>query len=192
MHLSESDRRALSITLWTREYLRHVGRTPAGQLLWSEDEVAILQSCRNDRRGLESALAPRTPKAIQRKLAKLGLLKPRGLWASDQVQRFKLPYRAGAPVGDIALEVEKTKHQVWNKACQIRIRRPRRPPKETGFLVVDRIRRRAFELRLSMNDLDALAQTRRYFRDPRHLNWTYIGRALKVLGGRMTASWPDH
>src|SRR3546814_9658602 len=68
-------------------------------------------------------------------------------------------------------------------------RRPRRAPKQTGMLLVDSVRQRAFECRLSMRDLDAFVGKKHYFAGPRYIDWRALQRAIRILGGRPVVCW---
>ncbi|SCW94761.1 hypothetical protein SAMN02927924_04571 [Sphingobium faniae] len=70
-------------------------------------------------------------------------------------------------------------------------RRPRRAPKPTGMPLVDSIRKRAFEFRLSMTDLDVFVGRTRYFVSPHYRDWRALQRAMAILGGRSAISWPN-
>src|SRR3546814_1456405 len=78
----------------------------------------------------------------------------------------------------------RSRRQIWSKASHMRCRRPRRAPKQTGMLLVDSVRQRAFECRLSMRDLDAFVGKKHYFAGPRYIDWRALQRAIRILGGR--------
>lgn len=98
----------------------------------------------------------------------------------------------GVPISEIVeLLPGKTARQIWSKAFHCRIQRPRRPPKTTGLDPVDAIRRRAFDLNMSMVDLDMIAGRCCYFRRPRRTDWKAIQRVLPHLGGVAVVRWPE-
>jgi hypothetical protein len=89
-----------------------------------------------------------------------------------------------------ALFPGKTAKQIWRRAAYSGWRRPRKPPKATGLMADDLVRARAFVHRLTLRDLAALSRTRGYFlRKPSQTNWKNIGKAVKVLEGRMSIVW---
>lgn len=99
------------------------------------------------------------------------------------------PYKAGVPIGDIVVKVgDRTKVQIYGKASHLKIRRPRKPPKQTGMRIVDLIRRRAFDQGYTMTELDSWVG-RRYFVAPTKLDPWAISRALSILGGSIIAVW---
>jgi hypothetical protein len=63
----------------------------------------------------------------------------------------------------------KTPKQIWSKASHMRYRRPRCPPKLTGHPLIDSLRRRAYDLRITMAELDAFVGRKRYFAGVRHI-----------------------
>jgi hypothetical protein len=70
--------------------------------------------------------------------------------------------------------------------------KPKTCPKVLGIPILDAIRHRAFELNYSFSDLDAECHSRRYFQTtPRRINWKYVSRAIKYLGGTATVQWTD-
>ncbi|HWK33518.1 MAG TPA: hypothetical protein VNR51_07545 [Hyphomicrobium sp.] len=83
--------------------------------------------------------------------------------------------------------------QIAGKAKHMGLRRPRRKLSATGHALVDCIRERAFDLRLSMVDLDAMAKTKKYFQKAAwqsgSLNRKALLRAIEALGGEVSIRW---
>jgi hypothetical protein len=132
----------------------------------------------------------RTTAPIQHKAQRLGLVRPLRIWSEGEFAAMKPLYVRGAPMAQILERLDdKTKQQVWSKAASRKLRRPRQAPCLTGFPVIDTIRRRAFDLNLSMADLDALVGRRRYFQRPRRLDWAAVQRILPHLGGCADVVW---
>ena len=174
-----------------REWMRRHGRTPAGQLLWSDAEVALLYEHYPDYATLVRLLPHRTRKAIGLKVAKLGLAGPLKVWADDEVFRFKPPYRGGVPVAEILpLLNQKTTTQLYGAAWKRRIRRPRRRPKLVGVPILDSIRQRAFDMNITLTELDEATGVKGYFTSPRSLRWRPILKAIDILGGKAVVRWP--
>lgn len=99
-------------------------------------------------------------------------------------------YVRGDPIDDIVASLEgKTKKQVWAKASRWKIRRPRRRPKLLELPIIDEVRQRAFDLQLTMRDLDEIAGSRPYFRKPRYYNWKALDTAIQWLGGTPRVAW---
>ena len=99
-------------------------------------------------------------------------------------------YVRGDPIEDVVVLLDgKTKRQVWAKAAQRKIRRPRRRPKLLDLPVIDDIRQRAFDLQLTMRDLDEIAGSGAYFRKPSYYNWKALAAAIQWLGGTPRVAW---
>jgi hypothetical protein len=83
--------------------------------------------------------------------------------------------------------------QIAAKARHIGVRRMRRKLNATGHPLIDMIRDRAFDLRLSMVDLDAMAGTKRYFQKSSWCNGRPNRKALlqavEALGGEVSIRW---
>lgn len=175
--------------------LRHIERTGytiAGDPVWTEAEIANLRACYPDREAAHAALRRRTPGAIAKKAWRLGLALSRRVWIKDDVFRLRRPYVTGVPIaGLVEMFPGKSRSQIWKKAQHMGYRRPRRPPKLTGMPLVDCIRQRAFECRLSMTDLDAFIGRKRYFVSPRYENWQALQKAMEILGGAPKVHWPN-
>lgn len=193
MHLSKQQRAALNAAAVNRAYMAKTGMTYSGQPLWTPKEIAILRRLYPDYQALVRALPKRTRKAIESKVWRCGLAKPRRIWSEPDFGIMKPLYVRGAPMTAILNRLpSKTARQVWSKAANRKIRRPRRPPQPTGFAPVDAVRRRAFDLHISMTDLDAMAGRRNYFRSPRGIDWSAVQRVLPYLGGQAAVSWHEN
>jgi len=190
MQLSKAQRGALNSAARNRAHMRRTGTTYAGQRLWSPDELEALRAHRGDVAGQIRAIPTRTPKAIEMKRKRMGLVKPLRVWSERQVRTMKPPYVDGAPVSGIAALTYKTNRQVWAKAARCRLRRPKKPPKIVGIPLYDKIRRRAFDLHLSMRDLAEMTGSRSYFHGGSAIiNWKAVLRAVDNLDGELVVRW---
>jgi hypothetical protein len=171
--------------------MARTGRTLAGQTLWTCAEVKLLCRFYPDYKRACAALPGRSFNAIKSKAFRLGITRPLRVWSDDDLERLKGPYRQGMPIREImALLLGKTAKQIWRRAAHSGWRRPRKPPKATGLMADDTVRARAFAHRLTLRDLADLSRTRGYFlRKPSRTNWRNIGKAVKVLEGRMSIVW---
>jgi len=158
MQLSRQQRAAFNAAAVNRVYMRKTGLTYAGQRLWTALEMETLRRLHPDYGALVRALPRRTRNAIEKKAQKLGLSKPRRVWNEAEFRLMKPLYVRGAPMQSILdLLPGKTAKQVWAKASGRGIRRPRTRPRNTGLAPVDAVRQRAFELYMSMAELDEAA-----------------------------------
>lgn len=190
MQLSRQQRAAMTSAAVNRAYMARTGLTYSGQRVWTIEEIAILRNLHPDYGALVQALPGRTLGAIQNKAQRLHLVRPRRIWSEGEFTIMKPLYARGVPMADILERLDrKTSKQVWAKASGRSIRRPRRVPCLTGHAPVDAVRRRAFDLHMSMADLDAIAGRRGYFQRPRRIDWSAVQRVLPHLGGRVEVCW---
>lgn len=190
MKLTRHQRASLAGAAASREWMRRHGKNPSGHALWSEAEVDLLRLHYPDYTRLVELLPHRTRKAIEMKVAKLGLARPLRIWSDGEVRNFKPPYQDGALVADILpLLNEKSATQLYGAASRRRVRRPRRRPKILGVAILDSIRQRAFDMHISLSDLDEATGQKDYFSHPTSLRWSAIRKAIRVLGGQPVVHW---
>lgn len=171
-------------------HIQRTGCTIAGTPVWTTGELEALRLLYPDKQALTAALPRRTAGAIAHKARKIGLAPPLRIWTSVNAAQLRRPYVAGVPVATLTqMFPGKSKRQIWGKAFAMGYRRPRRPPKSTGMPLVDCIRNRAFELRITMTELDSFVARKRYFVSPRHMDWTALQRAMTLLGGTPVVRW---
>lgn len=153
MILSYGQMRGLHGRMVLLRHIERTGCTIAGDPVWTETEIANLRRCYPDHEAAQAALPRRTLKAIATKARRLGLVPPRCVWTEEEAFRLRKPYMAGVPIADlIEMFPGRSRSQIWKKAQSMGYRRPRRPPKLTGMPLIDSVRHRAFECRLSMTD----------------------------------------
>lgn len=192
MRLSSAQRRGLDGKAAILRHIDRTGRTIAGDLVWSEREISNLRGIYPNKTALAATLPGRTQAAFRQKARQLGLVRPLRIWTYQDAMRLRKPYVTGVPIGQLTgLFPGKTSKQIWRKAAHLGFRRPRRAPLPTGVLLVDSIRQRAYDLRLSMTDLDRCLGTKRYFVSPRYVNWRALQLAVEILGGRPMVRWHD-
>lgn len=190
MQLSRQQKAALNAVVVNRAYMMRTGLTYSGHRLWTAREIKTLRRLHPDYRALDKALAGRTRYATQHKARRIGLAQSRRIWSEAEFYAMKPLYVQGAPMQEILDRCPgKTARQVRGKAARHGLRRPRRPPRPTGIGPVDTVRRRAFDLHMSMSDLDEIAGRRSYFRRPQRLDWAAVQRVLPSLGGHIVMSW---
>jgi hypothetical protein len=169
-----------------RAYMARTGLTRSGARIWTADEIAILRERYPDYAAAQRLLPHRTMRAIQQKAVTLGITTPRRSWREGDVSRLKPRYPTREPVQVIAEDLGRRKKAVWDKASKLRIRRPRRRPSAVDDPLVHSIRQRAFDLHISIKELDDEAGGGTYFRRPtKKRNWRAITKALRCLGGEL-------
>ena len=190
MLLSPAQRRGLHGKAVLLRHIERTGRTIAGDLVWTRTELDCVRDLYPDYDVMLSVLPDRSRGAIAHKARQLGLVPPLRIWSDGEARALRQPYVTGIAI-ETLVEIlpGKSRKQIWHKAHHMGYRRPRRAPKPTGMPLVDAVRQRAFDYRLSMRDLDAFVGKKCYFTSPRYLNWRALQRAMEILGGRPVVSW---
>lgn len=176
-----------------RERIRTEGRTCNGDPIWTKREDEKIRRLYPDYRALKIALRRRTRMAIVCRASKLRISKKRQLWTAADISRLRRIYPTGTDAEIATAFPAFTKRQVQAIANRLRIPKKRRRYKRTGIAIIDAIRDRAFDLNLTMKDLDALANSRHYFqnccRELSSVNGLNVYRAIEALDGQVTATW---
>lgn len=194
MHLTPCQRAGLNSAAKHRVYMARTGETYSGDRIWTVPEINELRARYPDLVTLQSVLPGRTRKAIKRKADVLGIVRHRPLWSDAEKEAMPPRYRAGVPVRQIAEVLNRrTPRQIWSKASTLKIGRPRRRPRPVDVPAVHSIRQRAFDMRISLKDLDAATCGRGYFgKAPQGPRWHLVRRAVKVLGGHILVRWSSN
>lgn len=189
--LSRNQRAAINAAASTRIFHARTGFTRAGQRLWTEEELAVLRQHYPDPVKCHDAIPLRTWAAIKGKALRLGLARPLRVWLHCEEQVVRRDYPSERLVVDIATAVAKTDRQVWGKANSKRLRRPRKRPLPARDPLVEAIRQRAFDLSISLADLDRDLGHGSRFRIRRSARSNRLTvQAVKILGGRLVARVP--
>ncbi|MDM9626354.1 hypothetical protein QTL95_10635 [Rhizobium sp. S152] len=171
------------------------GFTISGHKIWSSDEDKICQIFYPDYFALCQILDTRSKKAIQTRCQRLGLVPARQSWqwAARQQLRKLYPAAHRDEICEAFPGVEWKKIQ--SAARYYGYRRTKKPYKITGILSLDQSRRRCYDIKWTMRDLDEEAGTKRYFQTRGYRsdypNYKAIGRAAIVLGGRLEVRWNE-
>lgn len=191
MILSKYQRASLNGVTGARARMERTGLTAAGQPLWSAEELGLLRAHAGDLAAAIEALPDRSGKAVRAKAQSLGMRPRRRVWAEPEVAHVIPRYPTTEPVAAIGAAVGKSRKQVWAKAGERKLRRPRRRPLPAADPLVDAIRQRAFDLGISLCGLDLDVRQGRYFalREPPK-NRLAVSRAVRLLGGRFEVTFP--
>lgn len=156
------------------------------------DELERVRRLYPDTYAMAAILHGRSTAATAHKARYLGLVPPRRFWSQAEILALRHPYVSGMPVRDIQqLLPGRSKTEIWRRAHRSGYRRPRSAPRATGFPIVDSVRRRAHDYRLTMRDLDAFVGKRCYFTSPRQIDWKALQRAVAILGGTPFVVWDE-
>jgi hypothetical protein len=170
-----------------------MGRTPKGHWLWTQREDAIVRALYPNYIALRRALRRRTYNGLRYRTRKLGIAKKRHVWLTTEESRLRRLYPKADRTELLTAFPGMRWTQIAAKARNIGARRMRRKLNATGHPIIDTIRDRAFDLNLSMVDLDAMAGTKRYFQKASwcngRLNRKALLRAVEALGGEVSIRW---
>ena len=176
-----------------RERMARTGRTPSGHWLWTKKEDDIVGALYPDYKALRKALRRRTYYALTARARRLDVVKRRHVWLGTEISRMRRMYPTAAQQELMAAFPDVSWEAIKTKARNIRVRRARRKLTTTGHPLIDQIRDRAFDLHLSMVDLDAMAGTKRYFQQAAwrkgSFNRKAALRAVEALGGKVSVQW---
>nr|WP_278520425.1 hypothetical protein [Brucella anthropi] len=164
---------------------------------WTREEDDLVRAHFENRPKLRALLPHRSREAIESRVYRLGLnLEKRYfvITAKDAARIAQLvttcrTYQEVADVMGISM------HTVRNFMKRKRIHFTRSAPKMTGVPLVDAVRQRAFNMKLSMRDLDrSLGYRAKCFSRSNCAHLISIGqiaKAAKALGGRLEIVWED-
>lgn len=172
--------------------MKHSGKTQFGQWVWTKEEDDVVRRVYPDHARLQTLLRRRTPLAIKIRARGLGLGKPLCFWTANEITKFKRRYQEATKAELIAEFPRHDWKMMRRKAWKLGVRRPRYQPKTTGKPVLDQIRKRAADLRISLRDLDDICSSRSHFRRSTQCQSNYRNvwlRAIAALGGRVEIVW---
>lgn len=175
-----------------KEQMLRAGRSPTGPL-WTAREDETIRGLYPDYNAVVRALKRRTLVAVRTRAMKLGITKRRYPWTVAEIYRLRRLYPKQT-AAQLQVSFPGVRPAQLRQMANLRgITKDRRPLPLTGIPVIDAIRRRAFELNLSMIDVDEMARTGIYFQCSR---WRYSGvrlvqvcRAIEALDGEISAAW---
>lgn len=145
-----------------RQRIRRIGFTSMGYPLWSENEDTWCRSLYPNYAALVQALPRRSRGAIVKRCGALNITIHIHRWTPLELSRLRKLYQS-APweTLDQAFPFS-TRSKIRAIANSYGFRRPRRPYKPTGHDIIDCIRERAFDLNVTMRDLDWMCRSK-YF-----------------------------
>lgn len=153
---------AAAAAMRARAQIERRGVTVNGYPTWKKWECAICQALYPDYRELQQRLPHRSYGAIVLKCMYLGLSTKRHHWIYEESNAFRRMYPR-ASVQDLKKAFPfATRADLCQRAFRLRLFRPRKPYKPTGFPEIDQIRDGCFHARLTMRDLDYFIN-RKYF-----------------------------
>lgn len=163
---------------------------------WTFNESELLRKHWPNMQLVRKLLPHRTERAIKYMAKRCGLIPPKeqNVWTGAQDKTLRRMAAAGNSRKEIAAELGLTVGQVANRLLYRKINLAKRPPVQIGNELLDQIRRRAFDLNMSIADLDRSLGKRTIFQTAwkgRHISPKHIHRAVIALGGEMKIEWVD-
>jgi len=182
----------LDVSDRARARMQFEGKSPWGDLLWTPEEDRILREFYPDHTKLKRLLPRRTIRSLQWRACVLKITRPRNAWTGNEISRLRRRWRDASEAELIAEFPRHTLGSIRVKGTKLGIRRRPWQPKPTGKRVLDEVRRRAADLRISLAHLDRICLAGEFFSkssegyETRH---NVLLRAIAALGGRVEIVW---
>lgn len=171
------------------------GANPKGCPLWSDSEDAVCRKFYPAFDLIGATLQRRTYVAILHRCRKLGLSRTIMRWTAADISRLRRIYPTASPEELVAAFPGRKLTHIRSAAKRNHLRRRRRPYVETGDPLIDHIRQRCFDYRISMSELDRMVGSSHYFEKKGWrigwINHAAIARAVKALDGNLRIEWND-
>jgi len=179
-----------------RALIQRRGYVGKSQPLWTVAERDTVRQLYPDYGALRRALPRRTYSALRSAARLQGVAVRRHIWTITEVSRMRRVYTTAKRPQVEAAFPDITWGKIKAKARHLNLRRPRVPYVPTGFAILDAIRARAFDLNISMVELDAMARTKRDFQKAlwsgrRRPNARAVLLAVYALGGELSVKWSE-
>lgn len=161
---------------------------------WTLREHRVVVSHWPDKKTIARHLPYRSMLAIENFAGRCNLRKQRNRWTAEQQAHIRKRVAESVSIKIIADELKLTHGQVQGRIQKMGIRYPRRRPKPFGNLLMDSIRQRAFDLNISMKELDEACGSGHVFRAWNGrcgVRTKHIEKALKVLDGHFVIEWSE-
>lgn len=179
------------------ERMRHVGRTPWGDAIWTERELAACRQFYPDYEALTAALPGRSRRTIFERCRMLGLTANNGVapWTASERSRLRRMFPESTWAEICAAFPDRTKGAIERAAYKWGFRRKRRPYKQTCHEALDQVRARCVDEGLFMPDLDEFACSGNFFSKRAYRrkkpDLLAVDRAARAFGGRLKIEWGE-
>lgn len=161
---------------------------------WTLKEHEVVVSHWPDITTIERRLPYRSRRAIRGFAGRCNLLTSRHIWTAAEDTKLRKLAAAGYERRAIAEELGLTIGQVAGRLSYTRTAIARKPPAPSANPLVDAVRQRAFEMRMSLADLDRSLGNQKIFQQAagrQCVRLAHIEKAVKALGGELTVEWND-
>ncbi len=162
---------------------------------WTSAEKDVIQRKWPDMAELKRLLPHRTEIAIRWMAKKCGLIpeKEVHIWTAAEDKKSREWVKNGVSRKEIAARLGLTLHQVQCRFTYSGIRAPKLAPTPVRDPLANEIRKRAFEMKLTLRDLDlSLGRTHVFSRQcysRKHASPKAIMKAVEALGGKLVIEW---
>jgi len=116
-------------------------------------------------------------------------------WAGADHAKLRKMRQDNAHISDLCAAFPgRSREAIKYRIELLKLQKPRREFKSTGYAIIDSIRQRARYLNMSMRELDAGCRSKNYFRRSvwrSGLSPNAVAAAARVLGGRLSIEWDD-
>jgi len=160
---------------------------------WCPEEDGVLQSLYPDYRELRRYIPWRSFYSIRRRAERLGIQRKRRRWLASELTLIKRERAEGKTFRQIAAEhfpgvdvgVVSSRGSAVTTALI--------PPlKKLGIPVIDEIRAKARQRKMTLSQLDEHCCSGTYFqRNSTHLKMRWVAAAVELLGGELDVAWRD-
>jgi len=178
-----------------RRQMAKTGKNPNGHPLWTESELVVCRELFPDFKAIKARLRRRSLVAIQQKCRELGVSMQRNAWTGAEIAKLRRLYPSATHDELRAAFPNHPFNSIKIAANRRGIFRVKKPYVPTGHQLLDEVRARCYELKLTMPDLDAISGTKRYFRQSGWLSnrraHHAMVRAVVALAGTMKVDWND-
>lgn len=159
---------------------------------WTLKEHEVVVSHWPDIKAIRTLLPHRTENAIRSFAGKCNLRRQIHFWTTAEDRVLRQAVAKHVPIKQIMKDLGLTKNQITNRMRYTGLTYPRRARKPTGDALMDSIRARAFELNMSMADLDEECNSGQQFR--RFGKGCKISlqkklKAIRYLDGELSVRW---
>ncbi len=180
-----------------RAVMRARGTTCQGYPLWTDEEDDICRRFYPDYKALVAKLPRRTCRAIHFRCGVLNLTNAIRPWTGEEQSRLRRMYRSSSKGELKAAFPHRTTWSLTHRANKMRVYRAKQPYRPSGDDLLDELRAECFRRKITMPDLDVIANGRGYFRRKAwggqrgRIDMRRIVKAIRELGGKITVEWEE-
>lgn len=162
---------------------------------WTFIESEVLREFWPSIEAIRQRLPHRSERAIRQMAKRCGLVadKVQHIWTAAQDRTLKRMAANGATRKEMADALGLTAFQVAYRLQYTKTTIAKRAPTLIGNPLVDAIRRRAFDLKISIADLDRSLGRTKFFQtaQKRQISTNHLHKAVKALGGSLVVQWEE-